>query len=395
MFSLATVPASDAIRKERDFIEATSRLSTFSIPSPSSPSHTITPFEIRQHPNKLELIRTVLATNPDAFRHSEIILELADKLGYRGYDRAKVSILSMLADAASSAEEWEIATTHSEAMISLLKTHSKRRDPADLAKMRETTYQTVFALGSNPDFPDIPHRMTLLGQALEYCCPEKIPAILDVWRKVEEGQMKLSEAAKRRRLAGIAGPTTQAKHLTTSSVPTSPASPSTGGREERVLGSRTAARAAKMALDLRERFNIRSYAPPLSARFRDRSIERPASRQGVSGNEALSGGSGGTPGVSGVGSLGSLGSPGAGGTDEKQGVAGTATAGLPENVLSRWTSRGSDRSEGSTVKREFGDLLGGLGALSGAEERTRDQAKRALARGMGWLLGADEREVSG
>jgi hypothetical protein len=131
-------------------------------------------------------------------------------------------------------------------------------------------------------------------------------------------------------LAGIKSP---AKSQTTASVVTSPV---VGSEEERVLGSRTAARAARMALGFGERFkdqipfksSLSPHLPSLtSASSREPSRDRGEARRSID----------------------------------------------------------SDR-----------DSLSGLGFGSKEQsdaERVSRHARKALVRGVGWLLGADEREI--
>ena len=58
------------------------------------------PIEIRLTKDKLSLISRILSSNEDAYKHTEVILELCYKLGYRDDPVAEVKVLAMLADSA-------------------------------------------------------------------------------------------------------------------------------------------------------------------------------------------------------------------------------------------------------------------------------------------------------
>jgi len=320
--SLSVPASSEAIRNERSFIEATSRLASFSTLS-------ITPFQIRHAKSKLSLIRRVLSTSDDAYKHDTIIVELAEKLGL-GDTSSRGQILGMLADAAVSHGEYDLAAGYTQRLIDLVKDRRRRRSNEEDEELRTVVWKSCLELGRQDEWSDIDSRILLLGRATEYCPAESIPSVLAVWRNVEDGSLKLSQAAKRRRLAGIKNPTKT--HPT--SVATSPV---VGSEEERVLGSRTAARAAKMALGFGERFK-----------------DQIPFRAGLSPH-------------------------------------------LPSLTSSREPSR--DRgggSEGRTSLDSDRDSLSGLGFGTGTPtdaERVSRHARKALVRGVGWLLGADERDV--
>jgi hypothetical protein len=284
------------------------------------------PLEIRHTPNKLDLIRRLLTSSEDAFRHSEIVLELADKLGVsRPESTANVEILGMLAEAAVKAGEYEIADTHCHSIIVLVRKRHVKADEAIETKKKEVCWKSCVLIGRQAEYANIGAKMELLGRAIEYCPPRELPAILEIWRKVEDGQIRLGEAAKRRRLAGITNPAPIS--APTSSTPMSPARSVDG--EKRVLGSRTAAR---LAMNFGER--LRQYAPsPV------------LSESGMDDNS--------TP--------------------------------------AKRTSMESERDVGRPALAAIFDEA--VGAEEG--ERMRHQARRALVKGVGWLLGADEKEIGG
>ena len=322
-------PSTETIDREREFIEATSRISTFSLKSPSGRG-TLSPLEVRHSKNRLELVKQILETSDDAYRHPELILDLTDKLGYKGDTSARIRILAVLCSSAIREGDYDIAWTHSQEMFTV----SSRRKTG-----MEVTWRALVELGRQGDFADIPKKMAVLGQALEMCPAENVPEILVIWRKVEEGQMKLSEAAKRRRVAGIKQQT---------KAPSSPVSPSSVKTQEaRVLGSRTAARAAKLAMGFAgERLNFRG-SPILPSSV---------------------------------------------------GASGTSTPVSAVSFNSRvGFGQEEGRKSGESDRPSFGAMFEGAGVKAGTAEaeRVRQQARKALVRGVGWLLGSDEREVAG
>jgi len=276
------------------------------------------------------LIRRVLSTSDDAYKHDVIVVELAEKLGL-GDTASRGQILGMLADAAITHGEYDLGAGYTQRLIDLVKDRRRRRTKEENEDLHTVVWKTCLELGRQDEWSDIDSRVLLLGRATEYCPAETIPSILAVWRGVEEGSLKLSQAAKRRRLAGIRDP---AKLHPTPSAATTPV---VGSEEEQVLGSRTAARAAKMALGFGERFKDQiPFRSGLSPHLPSLTSSREPSRDRAGGREGR-------------------------------------------------TSLDSDR-----------ESLSGLGFGTGNPtdaERVSRHARKALVRGVGWLLGADERDV--
>lgn len=83
MYSLSIIPSSSIIKKEKAFIEATSKLSTFQLPSstssPFGPSK-LTSKEIRSTSDRLTFISLLLSSKPEIYKSSEMILDLGWKL---------------------------------------------------------------------------------------------------------------------------------------------------------------------------------------------------------------------------------------------------------------------------------------------------------------------------
>lgn len=235
----------------------------------------------------------------------------------------------MLADVAVTQGDYDLGYTHALKLVDLVKDRHKRRTTEEDQTMRDVAFKTCLELGRQDDWSEIESRMMLLGKAVEFCPAETVPSVLVTWRTVEDGSLKLSQAAKRRRLTGVKQPF---KPAGTSSAVTSP---TVGSEEERVLGSRTAARAARMALGFGERFK-----------------DQIPFRSGLSPQ-------------------------------------------IPSWSGSREASRDRSGDQRGSMDSDRVSLSGlGLGGRDQTDaERVSRHARRALVKGVGWLLGADEREL--
>jgi hypothetical protein len=186
--SLEVPPFSARLLREKDFIEATSRLSSFNIMS--RPGISISPIEIRLTKDRLSLVSRVLSSNADAYKHTQVILDLMYKLGFRDDEVAEVKTLSMLAESALQAEDFARAYEINDRMYDkVLKLRSGIDANSDDAKIREAVefcWVASFQLGRHIEFDDAPKKLALLGRALELCPPEKLHDILTTWRKIEK-----------------------------------------------------------------------------------------------------------------------------------------------------------------------------------------------------------------
>ncbi|KAK4683970.1 neuroblastoma-amplified sequence, partial [Tremellales sp. Uapishka_1] len=303
---LDACPPSARIIREKEFIESTSRLCSFR--SLQGAFGQITPIEILHTKDKLTLIDKVINTSDDAFRHKGIILDLADKLGgYRADDLSQLHVLRMLLRRAIHFGDFALAVGLVDDMVGVYR-RKKRTEKEKEEGMKAILWRSSDELGSHDDFDDLDTKMRLLGQAVEFAPAGEVAAVLARWRRLEDGRSRLDEAKKSRRVRGVVAPRKKQNVRV---------------EEARVLGSRTAAKAAKLALDI-------------------------------------------------------------------SGRAGAGLHGLRSGAGSRNASRdrGGDRSSG-----EFERVFQGFEEVNEAE-RVRIQAKKALARGVGWLLGAEEGEVN-
>lgn len=214
---------------EREFIEATSRLSSFNIMS--RPGISISPIEIRLTKDRLSLISRVLSSNADAYKHTQVILDLLHKLGLRDDVVAEVKTLAMISDAALQAEDFTRAFDTNQRMIDVVfklrsATPSEPEDPR-LQEAGEVCWLACFQLGRHPEFPDVEQKLTLLGRALELCPADKLNDILTPWRRLEQEGLearkeRLSDHSARPRRAAAKPVSSLQSRLNSIHVPASP-----------------------------------------------------------------------------------------------------------------------------------------------------------------------------
>lgn len=269
----------------------------------------------------------------------------------------------MLVDAAVSAQDWAVAREHVDAMIDMAEPDlgtdgadgwgwdddgdaadetpeamPRRKESAlereigmaralveskekEKEQVRDVTWRSCLALGRQETYPDLGGRLALLAQAVALCPASEVAALLPIYHAVEMQVAAHPEALRR---------TTS---RTSSGIPT-PHSDAAAG-DERVLGSRRAAKAARMAYDLGASLNLptlrgMTVSPALGSARSDTSMQR------------------------------------------------TASGG-----------RGSFESGREREEREAAALFD----MPGQEDRVRAGARRALVKGVGWLLGAEEGDV--
>ncbi|GAA5955614.1 hypothetical protein JCM10213_001586 [Rhodosporidiobolus nylandii] len=185
-----------SIRRERSFIEATSRLCSFRLLSPSTGLPLI-PHELRHSPDKLGIVSCLLSTSDDAHRHPEMILELVRKLGYPAGGKAEVRTLAMLAEAAMLGEDFERAKEMCDRAASVVETMRRQRgkraegkegweDDQDAEAAAAYAWPACFQLGKHDAWDDLERRKDVVGQALVLCPPQRIAALLPVWTELEK-----------------------------------------------------------------------------------------------------------------------------------------------------------------------------------------------------------------
>ncbi|KAJ7706312.1 secretory pathway protein Sec39-domain-containing protein [Mycena rosella] len=210
-------PPSDRLLREKEFIEATSRLSSFNVMS--GPGIAISPIEIRLTKDRLSLVSRVLSSNNDAYKHTEVILDLVHKLGLRNNVVAEVKTLAMLADTALQVEDFLRAYETSERMVETvlaLRSSYMDVDSPEIQEASEVCWVACFQLGRQPEFEDVEKKLSLLGRALELCPPEKLHDVLVAWRRLENEDVEAREDRLSHRRDGKPGPRKAAPNAATS-----------------------------------------------------------------------------------------------------------------------------------------------------------------------------------
>ncbi|CCA73530.1 hypothetical protein PIIN_07483 [Serendipita indica DSM 11827] len=203
---LTVATPSPKVQAEREFIEATSKICSFNVMT--RPGISITPLEIRLTKDRLELIARVLSSSEDAYKHQEVILDLAHKLGFKNDVAAEVKILAMLVEVALQHEDFMRAQATCERMMV-----DARRLRSDMSisqsthhdEALEVAWRCCYQLGRQSEFHDTPAKMRLLGFAIELCPTDNTLDILAAWRKIEAED--IDERKKRSAARAAARPT--------------------------------------------------------------------------------------------------------------------------------------------------------------------------------------------
>jgi neuroblastoma-amplified sequence len=199
----------ETVIREQEFIEATSRITSFNVET--RPGVPLSPIEIRLTKDRLSLVSRVLSSNNDAYKYKEVILDLVDKLGFRGDNVARVKTLAMIADTALQAEDFARAFETSETMISTVSQLCSSPDipQAQLHDAKEVCWVSCFQLGRQPEFPDVSKKLQLLAHALEFCPPDRLTEILTAWRRLEKEDVNQRVEVDSDRRPGLAATSTQ------------------------------------------------------------------------------------------------------------------------------------------------------------------------------------------
>ena len=222
--SLAVSPPTARITRERAFIEATSKISSFHITSPSG--ILLTPLEIRLTKDRLTLVARILNSTDDAYKHTDVMLDIVEKLGYTkseayvegaagSYESAEVKVLAMLTDASLQAEDFGRAASSCERMVEGARklrlkypphapssSHDAGQDSlrSSAEEAIEVCWHSCFQLGRQSEFRDTQAKLRLLGFALELCPTTSTLNVLGVWRRVEAEDIEVrQQAAEKRR----------------------------------------------------------------------------------------------------------------------------------------------------------------------------------------------------
>lgn len=188
--SLSATKSTPKIQREREFIEATSRLTSYKLCS--EPGVLMTPIQIRLRHNKLDLIDQLLSTNETAYKHVDMILELVDKLGFGQDILSQIRTLGLIVKSASSADDFCFAYDTCQRMVNTLgvmKKRPRRLEPMEhVLTASEVVWKTCERLGTSSPASllalDAERRSELLGHAIILCPPEEISNLLAKWRAI-------------------------------------------------------------------------------------------------------------------------------------------------------------------------------------------------------------------
>ncbi|KAG8928876.1 hypothetical protein FRC02_006371 [Tulasnella sp. 418] len=409
---LSVAHPSPAINAEKEFIEATSKICSYGVQS--RPGVPLLPIEIRLVKDRLTLIAKVISSNPDVYKHSEVVLDIVHKLGFRGDVAAEVKALAMLADGATQAEDFERAAETCERMVGVAKKLKQTVFPSSSSVLSpsvvgdeegldqsvinardaiEVCWHTCFQLGRQPEYKDTKKKLKLLGYALELCPSENAMDVLNVWRRVEGDLMSSVRAARNSR-----GP---ARQRTRKGVLNNVKS---GGRRDYGAALQSAAgRLPSLSSHLLSMPPAHSMTSDAAAAMASRTLNRVAGVAanfkspfglrdklglggGISGDDASDTSSQGATGDGfGFGSPAGGFSSFIGRPSSSQGGAGDGFSFGSPGTFSSFIGRPS-----SANRTRAGD---GRGSPTMGSE-VSSQAKTAFARGVGWLIGADD-DVSG
>ncbi|EKM61214.1 uncharacterized protein PHACADRAFT_134571 [Phanerochaete carnosa HHB-10118-sp] len=189
---------SERILREKEFIEATSRLCAYNLMS--RPGIPITPIEIRLSKDRLSLVSRVLSSNGEAYKHVQVILELVHKLGLRDDVVAEVKTLAMLTDTALNADDFDRAYETSEMMVVKaqgLRATSSADDPK-VQQASEVSWVSCFQLGRHPEFEDTDKKTIMLGRAMELAPAETLGDVLSAWHRLEAEDLAQRREKRRR-----------------------------------------------------------------------------------------------------------------------------------------------------------------------------------------------------
>ena len=195
--SLNVPPPSERIHREKDFIEATTRLCSFKLTS--RPGISITPIEIRLTKDRMSLVSRVLASNAEAYKHTQVILELVNKLGFAHDVVAEVKTLAMLADTALNSGDFERAYENGTKLVDKVSALKASRGAVDheVEQAIDVCWVSCLQLGRHPEFEEVDKKLSLLGRTMELCPADRLVDVLSAWRREESNDLD----ARRERLA--------------------------------------------------------------------------------------------------------------------------------------------------------------------------------------------------
>lgn len=243
-YSLNVPPISPAIRKERDFIEGTSLLSSFRVVN--SLGEPITPIEIRLHGDRLSLISSLIETNRDAYKHPEVLLDIAAKLGYRGDHLAELRILHRTMAATLAAKDQSRASDICQRCLTSQQSIRRQRDAQLVTAANDVVWRTCYEFGSDSGTAASKAKQVMLSHALLLAPGDHMTEILSAWQSNERA-LTSGLDARESRATHRRVPSKTHSHRTSRDLAISPTK---GGYElahSAAHAARTAAKAAASA----------------------------------------------------------------------------------------------------------------------------------------------------
>ena len=145
--------------RRRLFIEAPSHICSFKVLS--HPGILISRIGIRLIKNRLSLVPWVLWSNDKAYAHTEVILDLVRKPGFKGDSTAGVKTLGMIADVALQNEDFDEACNIDKRIVDSVAGLKDGGGSVGM-EMKGVCWVACYQLGRQPEFEDVQKKLYLL-----------------------------------------------------------------------------------------------------------------------------------------------------------------------------------------------------------------------------------------
>jgi hypothetical protein len=349
----------------------------------TSSSAQISPSQVRSSSDRLDLIARLLSLNDEAYRTPAQILELAHKLcavpspGKQVIEHSLIEArtLSFIAGAALAASDFAAARSACEQLVALASSLDARTADASLgapareeagqrlAQVQEAAWQSSVQLARHPEWSEARAKADVMASVLALCPPARLAAFLKQWRELDAlAAAAAAPATRRTRDRGTGASSTTARGSSTAAASYS---------------HRASAVAAAAA----------SAASPFSSLF-SATLRRASPSSSSSSSSVL---------------------VGAGGATQPKPTAPAGGFGRAAQLFDRLGEYGAGAAEAqglhsvydpaeraARAARSFLGGLAGSGAAAAAREGEKDGATAAqttfsLSRGVGWLMGEEER----
>ncbi|KAG1741375.1 hypothetical protein EDD22DRAFT_851698 [Suillus occidentalis] len=119
--------------------------------------------------------------NADTYKHTQVMLDLLHKLGFRDDVIAEVKTFAMVSDVALQAEDFTRAFDMNQKMIDVVFKLRSAITSSGSDDQRSLLALLLSAWAASR-FPNIEQKLTLMGRVLELCPADKLNDILIPWR---------------------------------------------------------------------------------------------------------------------------------------------------------------------------------------------------------------------